>query len=254
MSPNKIPTYTDTKLPSFAGMKVFILSGAFYGSAVQLFAEAGFSRADSVEEADVVVFLGGVDVNPDLYGQTPIKETQHPSEARDKLETEVYEECVKRGIPMFGICRGAQFLHVMNDGELWQDVQGHAGTDHVIYDCEKHVFVNSNSIHHQMLMWNKDLDVIATCKDQISKVFKTDEMTVDLNKEGANADVEMEIEAGCYMSTKCFFVQGHPEVGSPEFRSWSMNKFQDFLLDCAVQDEERLKLGEIADWQRTAVM
>ena len=220
-------------MPSFEGWKAFVLPGAFYGQCVSLFAKAGFERAVSVEEADVVVFIGGVDVNPELYGETPIVQTQMPSLARDNLEIEVYKKCIELGKPMYGICRGAQFLHVMNDGTLWQHVEGHAGPDHYIYDTEDDCLVMATSLHHQMLALNDRIEVLAVCKDQISKKFHSADMVLDLEREGSNASVEIEIEAGIYWDTRCFFVQGHPEVGSEEYQSWSMTKFWDFCNELA---------------------
>jgi GMP synthase-like glutamine amidotransferase len=218
-------------MPSFEGWKAFVLPGAFYGQCVALFAKAGFERAVSVEEADVVVFIGGVDVNPELYGEAPIVQTQMPSPARDNLEIEVYNKCVELGKPMFGICRGAQFLHVMNKGTLWQHVEGHAGPDHYIYDIEDDCLVMATSLHHQMLALNNNIDVVAVCKDQVSRKFHSADMVLDLDREGANASVEIEIEAGIYWETRCFFVQGHPEVGSEEYQSWAMHKFWDFTQE-----------------------
>lgn len=228
-------TWGISDIPQFTGMKALVLPGAFYGSCVALMAQAGFSKAESVEDADIVVFIGGVDVDPQLYGQSKIDMTQTPSPSRDKMEIDVYAKCIELGKPMFGICRGAQFLHVMNGGELWQHVEGHNRGDHVIYDTVDEVYITATSYHHQMLALHARLDVIAVCPDQISRKFHSDTMVINLDKEGNNAEQELEIEAGCYYETKCFFVQGHPEVGSEEYKSWCMTKLMEFIED--VDDE-----------------
>lgn len=225
-------------MPQSTGKKAYVLGGAFYGGCVELMAEAGYERASSVEDADVVVFIGGVDVDPKLYNQQAIRQTQTPSVFRDKFETEVYKKCIEQKKVMFGICRGAQFLHVMNGGELWQHVEGHAGPDHIIYDTEEDVFVEATSLHHQMLALNADIDVLAVTKDQVSQVFHSADMIIDLGREGANSDVELEIEAGSYLNTRCFFVQGHPEIGSPEYRTWTMTKLREFMQEIEEIDEE----------------
>lgn len=246
--------YEATNLPDFEGRKVFVLPGAFFASCVRMMAEAGFERADSVDEADLVVFIGGVDVNPELYGQEKLPQTQALNKARDDYEKEVYDKCIRRGTPMFGICRGAQFLHVMNGGQLWQDVEGHGGEDHWIYDREEDVYVLANSYHHQMLALSLDskLEVLAVCKDQISKTFKSSDLiiNVDTTKPGDEGR-EVEIEAGYYSDTKCFFVQGHPEVSSPEFRSWCLHKLNDFVLDMETAPEAQETLNT---WRRAALM
>lgn len=226
MDKNKMNMYGITSFPDFEGKKAYILGGAFFGDVVRLFAEAGFERADSVEEADVVVFSGGTDVNPALYGAQRHPRTQASNTTRDEYEKAVYELALKEGKIMYGICRGAQFLHVMNGGELWQHVEGHAGPDHLIYDLDDDLCVEVTSYHHQMLALNTKLEVLAVCVDQISRRFESDTMTLALGE----SETEIEIEAGYYLDTKCLFVQGHPEVGSPEYRSWSMAKLKDFMM------------------------
>lgn len=225
--------YENTSIPQFKGKKVFVLSGAFYGSVVAMMAEAGFTRAVDIQEADLAVFIGGVDVNPALYDQRKLPETQTPNIDRDNYETSIYKKCLELKIPMFGICRGAQLLHVLNGGKLWQHVQGHTGEDHWIYDQDEDVFVLANSMHHQMILVEdkSDLEVLAVCKDQISRSFKNADLHIALaenNKEGSPL-TEIEVEAGYYHKTKSFFVQGHPEVSNPQYRSWCLQKLKDFM-------------------------
>jgi GMP synthase-like glutamine amidotransferase len=220
-----------TKMPQVgAGKKAYILNGAFDGACIGLMTEAGFERAATVEEADVIVFVGGADVNPEHYGQETLPGTCC-NKARDITELAVFREAVALGKVMFGICRGAQLLHVANKGELWQDVNNHAGRSHYIYDIDEDVRLMVTSLHHQMLMVNDRIDVIAVCEDQIATKFKNADLFIDLEKEGANAPVEIEIEAGAYHETKCFFVQGHPEVGTPEYRSWTMTKLGELMQE-----------------------
>lgn len=224
-----------TTLPDFSKFiegrpaKALVLPGAFYADGVRLMAASGFQKAEGVEDADVVVFMGGSDLDPATYGEEAIPETSG-AKHRDDAERVVYDMAQAAGKVCFGICRGAQFLHAMNGGKLWQHVQGHGGSVHEIYDLDSDVTVLANSIHHQMLQDHKDLEVVAVCSEQVSKVFKAHGLTVDLNREGSNM-AEMEIEAGAYNKTKCFFVQGHPEVSGGEFTAWTMHKLMDYMTD-----------------------
>ena len=222
--------WVSTDIPDFQGRKVFVLNGAFYGSCVSLFAQAGFEKADDIEDADVVVFIGGSDVAPELYNQDVHERTSF-DRRRDDYEEEVYKTCVAKGKIMFGICRGAQFLHVMNGGELWQHVENHAGNDHMIIDIDEDLRVQANSYHHQMLQANQDIEVVAICEEQVSKKFQSPDLFLDLNPEGKEFPHELEIEAGVYDDTKCFFVQGHPEVGNAAYKSWCLTRFNDYLTE-----------------------
>lgn len=239
MSP-RIKDWKIKNFPQFQGTKAYILPGAFYGSVVALFAEAGFERANSVEEAEVVVFIGGVDVDPRLYGQQLIPETQTPNIQRDNFETETYLLARAKNIPCIGICRGAQFLHMANGGSLWQHVTGHAGPDHYIIDLEDSCKVKATSLHHQMLQVNDRLEVVAVTETPVATSMKDDKVVLEGN---AWIRTEDEIEAGAYLDTKCFFVQGHPEIGSEYYRSWFMHKVADYLqlfeeMDYVDEDED----------------
>ncbi len=221
--------YSTTRMPDFSGLKALVLPGAFYGSCVGLMAEAGFQKARDFEDADVVVFIGGEDINPSLYGE-PTHRTTYFTEIRDHTEKMYFGKCLEQGKVMFGICRGAQFLHAMNGGKLWQNVNNHAGGDHAIYDIDNDVYVEATSIHHQMLRMSDSIDVVAICGEQIATSFEDGTgKVVTVNKDDVE-QYELEIEAGAYKDSRCFFVQGHPEIGSAAYRSWTMHRLFDYMM------------------------
>lgn len=76
---------------------------------------------DTDADADLVCFTGGADVSPSLYGEENI--SSHCDPARDVYEQSVYEAYLSAGTPMVGICRGGQFLNVMNGGKMIQDLK-----------------------------------------------------------------------------------------------------------------------------------
>lgn len=218
--------------PDFSGKKVFILDGAMYGASVKMFVEAGFKKAETVAEADLVCFLGGADVTPSLYNQNPITETNYTDKNRDTHEKAIFEQCRKLNIPMYGICRGAQFLHVMCGGSLWQHVDNHAGSPHLIYDIDEDVVLRASSLHHQMMAYNDDMDLLAVPQEDVANIFKSEFKLVNRKlKIGVEDDGKhtIEVEACFYDSEKCLCIQGHPEVGPREFTSWSLFKLHDLL-------------------------
>jgi len=222
--PQPVP-YTGTQFPDFEGRRVFVTPGAFVGSIRSMLLQAGFQPAPSHLEADVVCFSGGADINPELYGEVPHR-TTYWSDDRDAYERRVYDHCVEHGKFMYGICRGMQVLHCFNGGKLWQNVQGH-GSSHLITDIEDNVTVLATSIHHQMLKPNDNLQVVAVATNQVSHLFEDGLTTTTIGK----LDRRIEIEAGYYKDTGCFFVQGHPEVGSAEYQSWSLRKLYSVMSD-----------------------
>lgn len=109
------------------------------------------SRATGVNRADFIIFMGGVDINPKLYGEQPHERTQPPNNDRDRMETALYRTTPDQF--HIGICRGAQLLHVLNGGGLWQHVEGHLGNHHIDYVNETgfHRAYTVSSTHHQMM-------------------------------------------------------------------------------------------------------
>lgn len=65
----------------------------------------GFESTDKLEEADLVVFGGGADIEPATYGEKPNSRT-YASPQREKQERQDFEKATKLGIKMYGTCRG----------------------------------------------------------------------------------------------------------------------------------------------------
>lgn len=80
-------------------------------------------------DADVVVILGGDDIEPALYGQADRRPRRSAYEHRaDRLQIAAIMDAVGAGRPLLGLCRGHQLLNVALGGSLVQHVPGHRGT------------------------------------------------------------------------------------------------------------------------------
>lgn len=218
------------KMPDFSGLKAFVLDGAFYGDCVILMAEAGFSRAQSIKEADVVVFIGGADINPEIYRQKPLRTTYFCPE-RDRKERKAYDLAQKLGKVCFGICRGMQLLAAYNGARLWQHVDKHAGPDHEMYCIDEDYCITVTSVHHQMVQYHPAIEVIGCTYDQVATEFNDATRSIITSADPKSLrefrEIPLEIEAGYCDDTRCFFVQGHPEIGNDEFRAWTMTRLME---------------------------
>lgn len=72
-------------------------------------------------DIDGILFAGGEDVNPALYGEKP-DPTVAINGPRDDSEMAQAESALEQGIPILGICRGSQLLNVRLGGSLVQDI------------------------------------------------------------------------------------------------------------------------------------
>ena len=75
-----------------------------------------------VSLCDGLLFTGGQDVSPALYGETPKPTCGEICPARDRMEQARLHLALERDLPVLGICRGIQFLNAVLGGTLYQDL------------------------------------------------------------------------------------------------------------------------------------
>ena len=88
---------------------------------------------ETLDAVDGLIFSGGADLDPTLYGQDPHPETFGIHEERDRSELALLEGALARDMPVLAICRGSQVLNVARGGDLVQhlpDVVGDAKHKH----------------------------------------------------------------------------------------------------------------------------
>lgn len=75
-----------------------------------------------VKGLDGLMLCGGRDVDPARYGSDPLSTTEQPDRLRDNTEDLLLAAAIEMGVPILGICRGAQMLNVHRGGTLHQHV------------------------------------------------------------------------------------------------------------------------------------
>ena len=149
--------------------KILVLEGDSSAYA-KLFLEWGqvTHDVDNLEDVDLVVFTGGTDVNPLFYGEKPLDTTQTADTDRDTLERGVYTRALFLELPMVGICRGAQFLNVMNNGKLVQHMHGHGNTEHELLAGGKVIDIVRGD-HHQSMLPSGEHSLLSTSADGVAE-------------------------------------------------------------------------------------
>ena len=171
---------------------------------------------DNIEDAQIVIFTGGEDVDPSLYGCKRHPST-HSDLSRDLAEKKEFEK-IRPDQLAVGICRGSQFLCVMNGGMLVQNVMNHAlFHTHGIYEMSTNKEYQITSTHHQMQYpfeinsteW--DCLFVSSPSGRLSLIYEGDKIS----------EIPYEPEIVLYHREnfpKCLAIQGHPEQmreGSP---------------------------------------
>ncbi len=76
----------------------------------------------SVEHLDGLLASGGPDIDPNLFGQAPVRGLGSISPERDRYEMVIVRRALELDMPVLGICRGIQTLAVAAGGTLYQDI------------------------------------------------------------------------------------------------------------------------------------
>lgn len=175
-------------------------------SYVKMFQKFGWNIVNDMEEADLIQFTGGADVNPKHY-----REAVHPTtsfnDAQDAAEITEFHKALALGLPMAGICRGAQLLNVLGGGKLYQDVNNHAlfGMHPAVDTCTLET-INVTSTHHQMMRCgSKGHIFLVSCGVATKKEAMVNGIIADFS-----ADT-IDVEGVFYPNINALCIQGHPE-------------------------------------------
>ena len=134
---------------------------------------------DLCARLDGILFSGGVDLHPKLYGEAVTPECGAIAEVRDVFEEKLYAEVDQSQIPVLGICRGIQSLNVFSGGSLYQHIPGHSDVRHPVrivpgtrlYDILGKTEIDANSHHHQAVKAvGKGFLIAANAEDDIKTI------------------------------------------------------------------------------------
>ena len=135
-----------------------------------------------VERLDGICLSGGPDLDPVAYGAP----TRHPQLGPTQPGVDAFELAVARaadasGLPLLGVCRGAQALNVARGGTLHQHVDGHRQAELATVTTQRVILaadsllatltcageaLDVNSFHHQAVdVTGTGLRVVAWAPD-----------------------------------------------------------------------------------------
>ena len=192
--------------------KILVVGGGGYGDLVDGFGDVtGMFKTFFKNPGDFmcIFFTGGEDITPRLYGHAPSRFTS-TNHFRDVLEKEIYDIALERNIPMIGVCRGLQWLNVMNGGLMIQHVVNHAKRGFHKTRSYRQTFFAANSLHHQMVYPHRRTYIVAVAAKKQSPVY-----LYDGDRRWDKGPVQ-EIEACFFPTSNSFGVQWHPEILFPK--------------------------------------
>jgi gamma-glutamyl-gamma-aminobutyrate hydrolase PuuD len=206
----------------------------------QMFLKHGFEEA-ALEDALAVVFTGGADVNPFLYGEKRRKET-HVCFQSDYKDIRAFK---KASVWQFkvGICRGGQFLNVMCGGSMYQHVTDHAMIGfHPIYNMidTNEESVQVTSTHHQMMIPGELGQVLYATNRAMEKYTDTEEIKYNPIVRSQELD---DTEVVLYQDMHALCFQPHPEYVQ-KGNEGNTDLFFKLIAKYALSDQEAATMRE----------
>jgi len=189
--------------------RILVVGSAEYARAVRELGRVSGYVEDFIanpKKFSLVLFTGGADVHPSFYGDVcqDLQPMCYSNIDRDLQEGYLFNLAKKNGVKMAGICRGFQFLNVMDGGKMMHHIDNHENVTHQ-FECLKDNKIREiNSFHHQMVIPGKDCKVVGWSPTKLSKIYFGDG-DKRVKWEGP------EVEAAIFPKAKACGVQWHPE-------------------------------------------
>ncbi|MCF7975176.1 MAG: gamma-glutamyl-gamma-aminobutyrate hydrolase family protein [Phycisphaerae bacterium] len=98
-----------------------------------------------VQELDGLILIGGADIPPALYGQTPHETTEVLHERRVGFDRALISQWMASKKPILGVCLGMQFTNVVMGGTMIQDIPSLVGETVVHRKAYHQVSIDANS-------------------------------------------------------------------------------------------------------------
>lgn len=178
---------------------------------------------------DMLYLPGGLDTAPLNYGQTPTYRTSNQDVFKEFFAQNKLQQYIDNGVPIFGVCLGAQMLAVHFGCELTQDLMWHAqskdrwATAHEVFVCNeagertsKGKGMEVNSHHHQALTTDK-------MSERIRPLF------VAYNEDSSLTGDGNIVEAFKVKNKNIYGLQWHPEELFDGFSVRIMNEMLESL-------------------------
>lgn len=146
--------------------------------------------AEALRRMEGLVLIGGADVDAQIYGEAPHVSADSPRRQRDQSELALYREARRLGMPILGICRGAQLMAIAEGGSLHQHLpevtdaihRTAPGTfvehdadlipDSLVFDLFGVPRIRVNSSHHQAIRDSGAFGVTGRASDGTAEVIE----------------------------------------------------------------------------------
>lgn len=130
IGPDELPFQTAHTTAFISSPQTYVDCVIRAGGIPVLIPPVGSDFAGLVTKLDGVIFSGGTDIHPELYGgQADHPNLNKPDKERDRFEFGLMQAALGQSKPILAICRGVQVLNVALGGTLIEHLPEHLADD-----------------------------------------------------------------------------------------------------------------------------
>jgi len=148
------------------------------------------------QHIDLVVLIGGNNVNPVLYKNNDILDDVYKK--RDTTEKIILDIAIEKSIKILGICRGFHFINIYLGGSLSHGIQNHVNKKHMLESTNYIINLQeTNSFHNQAILkenLSSSLEILATNKNIIEAFTNKDKTILGIQWHPERQDKEFDKE------------------------------------------------------------
>jgi len=171
-------------------------------------------NSEDIQQCDGFILTGGIDVVPAIYGGKDrypyMPDTFLPE--RDEFEKQIYHYSKKQRLPLLGICRGMQYVNILEGGKVFED---NGEVSHRIHKKEKEDKVHPVRVLKGSLLYEVSRQEKGEVNSAHHQAVDPDHLGTGLMISALSATDDRLIEALEYKdkTNKAFMlcVQWHPE-------------------------------------------
>lgn len=182
---------------------------------------------DIIRKVDGIIFAGGRDFDPALYGSNGYDLVEDYSTIEDENDLKLLEIAIEEKKPILGICRGMQLINIYYGGSLYEDLPSQFGTD------ISHRAGNDDFTYH-MVNFNEYSRLYDKLNGEISRKVNSmhhqgiKDLGDGLIETATSDDGLIEAIENPYYDSYMVGLQWHPEYSQGQLDSLSKVIFDDF--------------------------
>ena len=182
---------------------------------------------DVIKSVDGVIFAGGEDFDPSIYGSNAYELVENYSTDQDRSDLELLSLAIEENKPVLGICRGMQLINIYYGGSLYEDLPSQFGGN-ISHRGEEKTFTYHNVSFNENSRFYYKLDGVVVREVNSYHHEGIRDLAYGLLPTAFSDDGLVEAIENPYYDSFMIGVQWHPEYNGASLDDLTKIIFDDF--------------------------